>query len=217
MSEPMFSDATELFYDKLPGIYRHEDALNGWTLKCWISGIMDSFQDVDDLIERIKYTPLDDGMEEADLSSDLVDPDTADSAWLPWLAQLVGVQFTYATVDADKRMRIAGAISGTQAGTMASIIQAAQSVLTGTKTVYVYPKSNSVGGVGAGTQWEVLIKTLAAETVSDVLVAINQAGVKPAGIKLYYTALSATWAGVESTYPTWADWDAHTWADIEQV
>lgn len=171
---------------------------------------------MDVLIDRIKYVPPQDGPELMDLHSDLVDPDQADAAWLPWLAQLVGVHFDYLLTEAQKRERIRAAIGGVRAGTKAAIIQAAQAVLTGTKTVYVYPFSNVVSGINAGTQWEVLILTLSAETVSDVITAVVNAGAKPAGVKLYHTTYGANWNTVEATYPTWADWELKTWEQVEQ-
>lgn len=217
MSEPIFSEATEIFYSRLPGVYRFEDSQRDWVFKRWLSGILESYGELDTLIDRFKYVPPEDGPDVMDLTSDLVDPESADAEWLPWLGQLVGVNFAYLLDEASRRTAIANAISGVQAGTKAAIIQAAQTVLTGTKTVYVYPFSNNVGGIGSGTQWEVLVMTIAAETASDPVTAIINLGAKPAGVKLYHVTYGASWTTVEGSFPTWADWEAApTWADIEQ-
>lgn len=218
MTEPFFDDATERMYARLPGVYRFEDANHNWTLKRYMSGIGVTLEELNVLIDRFTYTPLDDGYKETpDLHSDLVDPMNADVAWLPWLAQLVGVNFDFLLSEASQRMRIANALDGAQPGTEAAIIQAAQTVLTGSKTVFVYPRSNDVGGVGAGTQWEILIKTLTAETTGDVVAAVTNLGAKPAGIKLYHQAYGATWDTIAAAKPTWADWDASTWQDLETL
>lgn len=217
MTEPVFTESTERLWERMPGVYKFEDAQHEWQMKRWLSGVVDVFGDVDTLIDRIKYVPPEDGPELQDLHSDLVDPNQADAAWLPWLAQLVGVHFDYLLTEVQKRERIASAIGGVRAGTKAAIIQAVQAVLTGTKTVYVYPFSNAVGGINAGTQWEVLIMTLAAETVSDVVQAVVNAGAKPAGVKLYHVTYGATWTTVEAAKPTWTNWDATTWEQLEQL
>lgn len=216
MAEPIFSDTMERLWERMPGVYKFEDAQHNWQMKKWLSGVVDVFGDIDELIDRIKYVPPQDGPELQDLHSDLVDPTTADAAWLPWLAQLVGVKFDYLLTEQQKRDRISTAIGGVQAGTKAAIIQAAQTALTGTKTVYVYSFSNA-GGIGAGTQWEVLLLTLAAETASDVIVAVTNAGAKPAGVKLYHVTYGATWTTVEATLPTWTLWETKTWEQIEQL
>ena len=217
MSEPIFSTATENFYNRLPSVYRFEDARRDWVFKRWLSGVLDSQGEIETLISRFKYVPPEDGPDVQDLHSDLVDPTTADAAWLPWLAQLVGVNYDYILDEPSRRTAIANAIGGVQAGTKAAIIQAAQTVLTGSKTVYVYPFSNNVGGIGAGTQWEVLVMTIAAETASDPVTAIINLGAKPAGVKLYHVTYGADWDTIESTFPTWDDWDSTTWADMEQA
>lgn len=216
MPEPTFSEATERFYASLPGVYRFEDANNGWQMKSWIAGILDVQGEIETLLTRIKYVPPEDGPAVEDLHSDLVDPDTADEAWLPWLAQLVGVRFNYTLTEAQRRERIKSAIGGVRAGTKAHMIEAAKAVLTGTQTVYVYPFSNAVGGINAGTQWEVLVITKPDETAGDVVAAIVNAGAKPAGVKITHVTDSNTWAEVEAAFPTWAQWDAATWQQIEQ-
>jgi hypothetical protein len=217
MTEPIFTEATERTYERLPGVYRFEDTKTDWTMKRYLSGICLPLNELDVLIDRFRYTPEDDGyFDTIDLSSALVDPDFADTAWLPWLAQLVGVNFDYLQDEATQRERIKHAFEGARPGSEAAIIQAAQTVLTGTKTVYVYPHSD-LGGIGAGTQWEVLIRTIAAETTGDVVEAVTNLGAKPAGVKLYHETYGASWDTIEAAAPTWADWEALTWEELEQL
>lgn len=215
MTEPIYTETTERLWDEqVPGVYQFEDSRNDWSMKKYVSATGDVLDEVGVLVDRIKYIPLDDG-EEADLHSDLVDPWQADTAWLNWLAQLVGVKFRAGLSENDKRTQIATAVGGVRAGTNAAIVQAVQTILTGTKTVYVYQFSN-LTGIGAGTQWEVLILTLSEETTADVVNTVIAAGAKPAGVKLYHEYYGANWTAMESAYTTWNAWEL-PWEDIEQT
>jgi hypothetical protein len=215
MTEPLYSETTERIWQNLPQVYRREDAFQDWQFKKYLASLGEILSEVDILIERFTYTPPDDGVPVD--TSDLVDPMTANEEWLPWLAQLVGVKLNRSLTVPQQRLAISTRLSGTQVGTKASMAEAAKPALTGSQTVYVYPFSTSAGGIGAGGQWDVLILTLASETVGDVVQTIIDAGAKPAGIKLWAATYGATWNTVESTYPTWNDWEAQTWADIEQT
>lgn len=217
MTEPMYEETTERAYDRLPGVYKFEDTRNDWTMKRYMSGIFGVLDEINVLIDRIRYVPVDDTDDETDLHSDLVDPAQADSEWLGWLAQLVGVNNDYVSDETVKRDRIAHTYDGAQPGTKAALIQAAQSVLTGTKEVFVYPFSNNTGGIGAGTQWEVLIITRADETAGDVVAAVTNLGAKPAGVKIFHDNFGASWTIVETQFDVWDDWDAATWQQIESA
>jgi hypothetical protein len=217
MTEPIFDESTERTYDRLPGVYKFEDTNHDWTMKRYLSGACKALFELDTLITRFRYTPPEDGyLEEVDLHSDLVDPVTADASWLPWLSQLVGVHSEQLLTEAAQRDRIAQAFDGARPGTKSAIIQAAQTVLTGTKTVYVYQFSNDTSGINGGTEWEILILTLSDETAGDVIAAVTNLGAKPAGVKLYHDNYGADWDTVEANLPTWDDWEATTWQDLEQ-
>jgi hypothetical protein len=214
MPEPMYSETTERVYERLPQVYRREDALQDWQMKKYLASVLEIQDVVSVLIDRFTYTPPDDGVS-AD-TSDLVDPMTADEAWLPWLGQLVGVRINKALTVAQQRDAIRTALSGTQAGTKTSIANAAKTALTGSQTVYVHSFSDD-GGIGAGGQWDILLLTLSEETVGDPVAAVIAAGAKPAGVKLWHLLYGASWDTIEASYSTWADWDAETWNDIEQT
>jgi hypothetical protein len=217
MTEPIYDDTTERAYLRLPSVYRFEDARNNWTMKKYMQSIFGVLDEVNTLLDRFTYVPPDDLTEETDLSSDLVNPVNADAEWLPWLAQLVGVNNDYVTDEALKRTRIENAFDGARPGTKEALIQAVQTILTGTKEVYVHPFSNNVGGIGSGTQWEVLIITRAEETNGDVVATVTNLGAKPAGVKIYWDTYGSNWTLVEGTLPTWADWDSKTWQQIESL
>jgi len=49
---------------------------------------------------------------------------------------------------------------------------------------------------------------------SDPVQTVIDLNAKPAGVKLYHESFSADWASIMAAFPTWADWNAHTWAKI---
>jgi P2-related tail formation protein len=152
-----------------------------------------------------------------DFTSDLVDPRTADVAWLPWLSQLVSVSYDRNLSEAQQRQAIVDASAGWRAGTTAAIAAAARLELTGTKSVTVYDHSISVPG--DGTMWDILVITLRTETPNfDRMVAtIERLGVAPAGCTIHAQGFTATWNVLERARPTWAQWDGSTWTQIEQT
>lgn len=215
MSEPIFTDTTERFYAALPEYVRINDEALGWPLKSWLSGMGDELGAVDDLINRFMYVPPEDGA--GYRTSDLTDPSTADAAWLPWLAQLVGIKLNTSLSVADQRTIIATSLAGAKAGTKAAIIQAAQTVLTGSKFIQLHDHS-TVGNIGGATQWDILIVTNALETTSDPALAVIALGAKPAGVLLHSTTYTASWATLEASRPQWVPgWDGNTWQQIEST
>ncbi|MDP9167762.1 MAG: hypothetical protein M3O32_17140, partial [Actinomycetota bacterium] len=174
-----------------------------WPLLRFLSLIGDQGGEVQTLLDRIGYVPVDDGGAPGD-TSDLANPATADLAWLPWLGQLVGVHLSPGVVGQAARDAIAHAASGFQVGTKGAIAAAAASVLTGTRYVRVY--DHSVAAISDGTQWDVMVVTRTSETSSgpDVLAAIVAQRAKPAGVVLHAVPYSATYtqtrAGTTDTY-----------------
>jgi hypothetical protein len=154
-------------------------------------------------------------------TSDLVDAASADDSWLPWLGQLFGVDLAPGLNVIERRDAVRYASSGFKAGSKPALGDAVRSELTGTKSVAIYDHSTDApSGVGAGTQWEVLIVTRSSETPAGgaaILDAVARKGAKPAGVKLYHKSVEATWATIEATYPTWADWETKTWSQIEET
>jgi hypothetical protein len=165
------------------------------------------------LIARADYYSPDDGGAPGD-TSDLADPATADPAWLPWLAQLVGARLPAGLTDAERRAAVAGAVAGYFKGTKQGIEAAARPALLGTQYVRVIPHYG-------GDQWRLEVRTRTSETPSTAAVAaaIVAANAKPAGVELVATAYEATWAQVEAAYPTWAALEANapTWLAVEET
>lgn len=168
MPEPIYDDAVELYYERLPEHYRNADVEQTWTLKKWLSGILGEYADVDALITRFQYITPDSGGLPGD-TSDLVDPDTADASWLPWLAQLVGINLDTSLSVTEQRQVISQAILGIKAGTKEAMALAAQRHLAGSKFVILYDHTASLSAVGGGTEWEMLVVTLDSETLENSL------------------------------------------------
>lgn len=87
---PDVSATTERLYGSLPAFYRDADEPLDWPLLRYLSLLGDQLGDLEELVDRIDFVRAEDVGSAGD-TSDLVDPATADAAWLPWLAQLVGI------------------------------------------------------------------------------------------------------------------------------
>lgn len=215
---PAVHATTERIYNGLPEVYRDVDATApepGYPLLRYLSLVTDQLGAAADTAARIDYVPPDDPeYDEAldgDRTSDLVDPATADAAWLPWLAATVGITLNAALTEAAQREQISGAAAGWQVGSRGALVVAAQAALTGTRSVRV-----TVTGPHTAT-----IITDAAETPggpASVLAAIEAGRARPAGILLSHSYYTATWATVEAAYPTWAGLEAAgSWAAVEST
>lgn len=111
------------------------------------------------------------------LNAELVDGRVADSAWLPWLAQLLGVDLSRTLSEADRRDKLRNPLPWRAHGTPGAIAEAARTVLTpapGT-TAYVYSQA-------AGTSMLIALYTKHAETPT-----------------------STTWGQLKAAAPTWGD------------
>lgn len=218
MVGPVFSPTTEELYERLPEVHREQDAAQvpDFPLKRFLSVLADQLDDVDELVGRFGFRTRDEGGPD-DSTSDLVDPTTADTAWLPWLAQLVGVRKAAGLSDDSLREAIRSSTTGFRAGTKAAVGAAVKPFLNGTRYVEVVPFS--IDERGNGTVWDLMVITRASETPGglDVPKAILDAGAKPAGMVLHHRAYSTTWADLQTGRPTWAQWNGQTWITIEET
>lgn len=124
-----------------------------------------------------------------------LDPDEANSeAMLLWLAQLAGVKVPVG-LDAQKMRSLIKLAEGRRRGTIAYMVEVAQRLLTGTKTVYTHERVSSA--------YTLAIATKATETPDSAAVLKALLAVKPAGIVLTF----ATTTGVIWDVPTHG-WDA---------
>ncbi len=220
MTGPIYSPTTERMYRALPEHYRDSDAALGYPLKRYLSATGDRLGEVETLLDRIDYRMGDEATPGAPPdSSDLVDPDRADRAWLPWLAQLLGVRLSPGLSEAEQRDAVRFAAAGWRSGTKRAVADAARSALTGSRYVAVYDHTTSTSGIGKGGEWDVLLVTRATETpdVALVLSSVQRQNAAPAGVKLWHAAYEAKWFQVHTALPTWADWNARTWAQVQDV
>lgn len=214
MSEPIYSDSMERLYaGQIPEYIRVADIVQAWTLKKWLAGIVDRLGEVDTFIDRFNYISPEEGP--GYRTSDLVDPNTANAAWLPWLSQLVGVKLQPSDDVPTQRSRIANVLGSIQGGTKQSMAIAAQTVLSGTKSISIIDHSTSAPGDGG--EWDVMVVTASSERLSDPAAAIIAAGQKPAGVLLHSVDFLSTWTTVLGAYPNWTAWNGITWQQLEEA
>lgn len=228
---PVMSTFVDRLYGRLPRIYRVLDAQNDYQFKRYLGGALRFGGEIDDVIETFRGArpvgprhpePWD--MDADDLErwrearetrlSLLTDPESAPPEYLPWMAQLVGAFLPAAASLAERRDIVGGA--GYRAGTRSAIAEAARSALTGSRYVDVLP--HQAGGI-AGTIWDITIRTRSTETPDPaaVLATVIRKGAKPAGAKLHHATFGTSWDKIEALFPTWEDWEAHTWDEIEEA
>ena len=197
-------------YLRLPEHYRTFDATAGHPLYRFMAGYLAELGDVETLTDRLGG--VDDG------TSDLADPVDADEAWLPWLAQLMGVTLDPSMDVLERRDAIQFASSGWRAGTKQAIADAVRSELTGTKFAVVY--DHAVVRPGDGGVWDVLVVTRASETpnVDRVITVASRRGVKPAGVILRHRAYDVPYSLLLATYPTYGtDWTSRTYSQLQET
>ncbi|MBC8092246.1 MAG: hypothetical protein H7Y15_09980, partial [Pseudonocardia sp.] len=141
---PFVSDTAQRIYDRLPRVYRVMDVAQNYAFKRYIAGVMTPMADIDAMVERLRGSrpvgpaaPEPWGLDPAELlrwrearsnvNSALTDPDLADPAWLPYLAQLVGAYLDPAASLAERRDIIRFSTSGYRGGTKAALADAARS------------------------------------------------------------------------------------------
>lgn len=206
---------TDELYDRLPEVYRANDTTG--VLRKFLDLLGTQANDAEVLYDRIDFVPVSEGGVAGD-SSELVDATKADVAWLPWLAQMLGVRDDASLTEAERRDAITYAISGWRVGTKQAVADAARTALTGTKYASVY--DHTISSPGDGGQWDVLIVTATSETpdVAAVLAAVLAKKAKPAGVVLRHRAYTATWAQMEATYgPAWSARNGKTWAQLQEA
>lgn len=194
------SQFTLRWFDSLPEFIKEADAEHGWALLRFMSLLGDQADELEALAERIDFTPLDEGGEPGD-TSDLVNPDTADAAWLPWLAQTVGASITGLTVP-DARAAISAASGGWRAGSKGAMRDLVAATLTGTKYAAIIDHSTDTSNVGEGGEWDVRVVTRDSQTPSVPAVMAAAERAKPAGVVLYYRHFVASVGALMAAYPT---------------
>lgn len=192
MSYDDASDTTLAWYNRLPELYRVADAVepSGGTqpLLRFLDLLGTQAGEAQALADEVTTT--------------LTDPELADSAWLPWLAQMTGVLLPRMGVTDDLRRAMIASGTGWRAGTAEAIRTAVLSVLVDDGN----PPSVSVGP-DPTTPW--VIKVVVAEAqaptpLSLIDDAIATARAKPAGFIIDTSDFYS---------PPWEVFDGETWDD----
>jgi hypothetical protein len=234
VSLPELSTLALRLYHRLPAVYRTLDARNGYALLRYVGAACAFAGELDDMIESLRGSrPIGPATPEPwDLCGDelarwragrtstlslLADPNAAPMEWLPYVAQLVGARLHPQAGVQERRDTIADATSGYRAGSRAALADAARSALTGSRYVLVQPFMRGDGT--AGTMWDITIRTRVSETPSQqaVIDTVVRKGAKPAGARLWYATFGTSWDKIEALFPTWSDWERHTWDQIEEA
>lgn len=245
MTEPVYSATTEKLWRRLPEVYRTYDEDNDWAFKKFISSFADQLDEVETLSERFflvgeedyrlltedlgvtdTYTRPD-GLEDDDSpigylpmyqTSDLVDPRTANEEWLPYVAQLYGVQLPNDTVD-YQRAAIWYGYTSLKGGSKQALREALQDQLTGDKWVDIYERRDGAGGSidSPAGEWDILVVTRTEETPPglDLVAEIERRNAKPAGVILHQITYNAPWDDIDTL-----DWTAieafSNWNELER-
>lgn len=192
-------------YARLPEVYRLDEPRLGYPLREYLSLAGASAGELEVLLDR---------------SREVADPLLADSAWLAWMGQLVGVTLAPSLTVAQRRDAVRFASGGWRAGTRLAVADAARSALTGTRYVEVVDHTTDVSNPGAAGQFDVLLRTRGTETPDPaaVLTAVISKNAKPAGVRLYHRTYDASWTTLEAQVPTWAQVEARgSWDNLQET
>jgi hypothetical protein len=138
--------------------------------------------------------------------SSLLDIDRAPASGLGWLAMFAGVIDQYSLSDTGQRQLI-DATAGFNRGTVAAIMSAAQSHLTGTRRVGLFERDGN-------DPYALRVVTYSAETPDPAQTAADIRAAKPIGLVLTVQVVAgqtwgdlvaeqASWASTQTTYATW--------------
>jgi hypothetical protein len=173
-----------------------QDSLYGWSLLYYLGAIGTMFDEIE--------TYARDGPNGEAGWSIILDVTRAPYKALPWLGQFVGVYVPDTLSDAVARARIVSH-PNFQRGTLAAIIAAAQTNLTGVKGVLVTERYQ-------GDAYSLYVATRAAQTPSPTQTQKDILAAKPAGLSLTFETLAgqtfqellSKTPTLQSTYTTYA-------------
>lgn len=180
-------------YEALLPVAEPYDAVRGYPLRTYASGIGSMFQPIENLVRDLDQ---------------LVDPDSMPVSWLPWLGQFVGQSLSPpgpAERSDDYRNRVTPLIKDPphrRRGTLTAIVEEVQSFLNPPRTVYVTERQGGNARIGA-------LGVIAAEYKSGTTLAKIQArvnAIKPAGRLITVSEVSGlNWQSLRDTHTDWND------------
>lgn len=198
---PSLTPTGERLYDALEPLSL-EDEENGYALATFVSALARMVDKVAELVEE--------SAEGVPPYALVADPDTAPAEWLPWLSQWVGLDLTLSPDVATSREWIKHPLNF-ERGTDGAIEVSAKATLTGTKTIYLYPRYEG--------HWASLAAyTLTSETPDAAATQLAIERMMGAWQVLTFATVTAgTYAILDAAHATYALLEvAHTsYADIE--
>jgi hypothetical protein len=159
----MFDATTESWYASLPEHFRAIDPKTEWALKKYLSGAGRTLNDLRVAINEIAYDP---SADPPDNVSTLIDSTTMPSAWIPWLAQIIGIR-NIQRLPITRQRAVLQALPASSRGAFGSWAEAVQQFLAGNKYVRIHNFSEDSGDIGGATMWDVLVITKFSETLTN--------------------------------------------------
>lgn len=196
MARPIVGTFTEEWYAQLEPV-QYAEVQHDYPLLRFLNAMGLNFQEIEDYSTELgSEIPW----------SLLIDVDRSPLKALPYLAQFVGVRFPTGLTEAQQRQRIKDA-PNLRRGSPAAMVAAAQTYLTGNKTVILRERY-------LGNAYRIQVTTYTSQTPSQAIVETALRSQKPGGIILEYQVMPgqdwqtlvdtrATWQVVINTYPTW--------------
>lgn len=164
MPTPVMTHVAQATYGRLGQALTAPDEEYGWTLAKLNSTLIDPLDDLHAL--------------HRDGWARIVNPATTPSAWLPWLAQIAGVDLPAETTEDAARQMITNPV-GWLAGTPAALTTIVAATLTGTKTVKIEEHYQD-------DPWAIKVTTYEPETPDPAASEAAAQSAIEAGFKLIY-------------------------------
>ena len=191
MTAPVIHAAAEQVYRLLPDYVQAADEATDWTLRRYVGACAVGLEKLNEFLTMVDPDTSVTG------TCEIVNPAATPRAYLAWLGWLVGLD-TSVFADSYVRAAVANAAVLQNRGTRASIINAVQNTLTGTKSVRFY---SNLSGIDP---YLITILTLTSETASVPATLAAAWAEKPAGVNLTVTATTGpVWADAVANYATW--------------
>lgn len=217
MTAPTVSTATQQVYRLLPDYAHAADEGTDWTLLAFTGATAVGLDKAVDLLHAIDPATSITG------TCEIVNPDAAPRAFLPWLGWLVGIDTTV-LADADVRGVIRDAVTSQRRGSVPAMAAAVRRTLTGSKDVTILTKPPDPdypswdynqasedydadvrrydGGIT--DPWLIIVVTKTAQTPDENATLFAATSEKPAGVMLELQTLSGmTYAELAAAYPTY--------------
>ncbi len=218
MTAPPVSTAAGQVYRLLPDYAQAADESTDWTLLSFTAAAAVGLDKAVDLLGAIDPNTSVTG------TCEIVNPDAAPRAFLPWLGWLVGIDTTV-LADADVRSVIRDSVTSQRRGSVDAIAAAVRRTLTGSKDVTILTKPPDPdfptwdynqasedynadvrrfdGGIT--DPWLIIVVTKTAQTPDTTATLLAATGEKPAGVLLELQTLTGmTYAELSAAYPTYS-------------